>query len=301
MSKTVLVISDIHLGHKVVEEVLAKESYDSVVFLGDYFDQFGDTPEQNKETALWLKGSLQNSNRTHLIGNHDLNYCWKHEQLRCSGFSWQKLYAINGKSYATGVLEKEDTDKLRPFCIENGVLFSHAGFSRKFILANYMHYFKDENFTQEEFFYLLGEEEKALYKCLNDDLFCQHKFFQVGMNRGGWDDCGGPFWEDLTDHTLMNGLRQIVGHTPVINKHNNKIKFPLLKFKKEDGMMAFSGINNIKNIKDLENAFGTKMVIPKSIKAWTLFIDTHLTTYAKVVETSDSHEVTINPTSRYGK
>jgi metallophosphoesterase superfamily enzyme len=48
------------------------KKYDRVVFLGDYFDDFRDTPESGRATAEWLRTNVRDSRFTFLHGNHDL-------------------------------------------------------------------------------------------------------------------------------------------------------------------------------------------------------------------------------------
>ena len=53
--KRTLIISDIHLRWKLVDNIINEESPDEIIFLGDYFDDFGDTPEKNLVMAESIK------------------------------------------------------------------------------------------------------------------------------------------------------------------------------------------------------------------------------------------------------
>jgi hypothetical protein len=71
-----LVIPDVHHRFEWAESVIAREGGDcaSIIFLGDYFDHHGDTPQDTYHTASWLKKSLRDNRRCHLLGNHDVAY-----------------------------------------------------------------------------------------------------------------------------------------------------------------------------------------------------------------------------------
>ena len=69
-----LVIPDIHNDFKLAEGIIHRERPDHTVFLGDYFDDWYDTVQDAANVAKWLRESLENPDRTHLIGNHDVSY-----------------------------------------------------------------------------------------------------------------------------------------------------------------------------------------------------------------------------------
>jgi len=76
LSLPALVIPDVHHRCEWAEAVIAKEGGDcaSIIFTGDYFDNHGDTPQDTYHTARWLKNSLKDPSRYHLMGNHDVAY-----------------------------------------------------------------------------------------------------------------------------------------------------------------------------------------------------------------------------------
>ena len=65
-----LIIPDLHEARNLdaVENALRREQPTRTIFLGDYFDQFGDTPDDASRTARWLKASLAETNRVHPLG-----------------------------------------------------------------------------------------------------------------------------------------------------------------------------------------------------------------------------------------
>src|SRR5690606_22035145 len=69
---TTLVLPDVHNHFAEAEAQIARHPADRIVFLGDYFDSFDDTPAMAAATAEWLKDSLAKPDRLHLWGNHDL-------------------------------------------------------------------------------------------------------------------------------------------------------------------------------------------------------------------------------------
>jgi len=187
-----LIIPDIHNDVDTATHILKRESYDTVVFLGDYFDDFDDNPAIAKRTAEWLKDKLNRKNYIFLIGNHDLPYMWPEEpEFRCSGFTWLKAYTINN------VLTRADWAKLKLYaCTNDGFLLSHAGL--------------DNNLSMSL------EPSSLSYQCIKDPLLL------AGRDRGGSEKIGGILWCDFNSIT-PNRYPQIVGHTyaPVPRvKHN---------------------------------------------------------------------------------
>ena len=69
--KTVI-IPDIHHHISQVKLILLHEAPDKVVFLGDWFDDFFDTPEMSADTAIWLMKRMDRHPEDVFIwGNHD--------------------------------------------------------------------------------------------------------------------------------------------------------------------------------------------------------------------------------------
>jgi hypothetical protein len=193
MSRT-LIIPDIHHQISVVDEVLAHEEYDQVVFLGDYFDDFGDTPEKARKTATWLKGRLQDPRMIFLFGNHDLPYRFSARDLLCSGFTVEKLEAI------LRVLDQEDWSALRLHAWIDGILLTHAGWNQAFCDA-------EGRVTRE---YV----DTVCAECLAElEEGRMHPLVAAGTSRGGTAPVGGIVWQDWRELTPVAGLRQVVGHT----------------------------------------------------------------------------------------
>ena len=82
----IIIVPDIHNDYHTAKKIIKKENPDKIIFLGDYFDDFDDTIQDAENTAKWLKKSLKQENRIHLIGNHDLNYMTDNTNLKCAGY-----------------------------------------------------------------------------------------------------------------------------------------------------------------------------------------------------------------------
>jgi len=181
----ILVIPDIHNKWFQAEEIINKEKPEKVIFLGDYFDDFDDTLEITEQTAEWLKKSLTNPDRIHLLGNHDLSYL--NPEYRCAGYSESKLFVIK----KVGV----DLSKLQHYCWVGDWLCTHAGLTREF-MSSYNH----KNISIHEFLDDMIEYNKdRLYNC--------------SCYRGGGDAHSGIVWCDYDEFVDIPNVKQIFGHT----------------------------------------------------------------------------------------
>ena len=200
-----VVIPDVHNKWKRAEAIVAAESPDRVVFLGDYFDDFGDTPEAAGATAEWLAASLADASRVHLAGNHDLNYMSRLPGLHCVGRNHLKASAIARR----GV----EWSRLEPFCwlgdaggSDGSWLCTHAGLSAAFLESI------RPGAGAADVAGVLGAARADLDRI--DDAGHRHPFLQAGRARGGWDVSGGIVWCDyVEEYADVPGLRQIFGHT----------------------------------------------------------------------------------------
>lgn len=203
-----LIISDIHLRWRIANSIIKKErnKYDKILFLGDYFDNFGALPRDYIDISKWLKDNLYNENYIFLLGNHDAAYlsyynCILGERhyYRCSGFSEQWFDIIH--KHLT--IDDWKNMKLHYF-IKDNVLCSHAGLS--YNLYNN----KDINLKE----YIESESECGFNRILQN--FAPIEIIQVGKSRGGLKPCGGITWCDYNDDFVpVPKLNQIFGHTPI--------------------------------------------------------------------------------------
>lgn len=190
MSKCI-VIGDIH-GHTSWENIINKESYDKVIFLGDYFDSFsnpkGIDQVNNFKNILSLK--KENPDKVIILyGNHDHSYLNKE---MCSGYKIQ-----NQIIYEEVLKEAYNNRYIQPIYIENNIIFSHAGVS-KYWLSKVAE---------------LNNPEHITFENVSLDKFNFN--YITGYNPYGDTISQSPIW--IRPRSLLKdkieGYRQIVGHT----------------------------------------------------------------------------------------
>ena len=196
-----IVIGDIHHQWYSAEKLLRKVPHDQVVFLGDYFDDYGDNPDIAKDTAKWLAYSLRQPNRIHLMGNHDLPYACSH--ILCPGYGYDKALAIQE------VMTHDLWGQVEFHYWADDWLLTHAGLHPIFCHR------PDQDCTREYLRHFLKEQSLGAKMALKAEE--RHWYFWVGPARGGHDYAvGGLLWLDFRNEFFpIAGLNQIVGHTPV--------------------------------------------------------------------------------------
>lgn len=213
-----LIIGDIHNCTGRAEYICQKFPDHKKIFIGDYFDNFGDSPAEAEKTALWLKQSLNKTDRIHLFGNHDFPYYVNANKnplkVFCSGFTISKLQLIEK------ILSPSDWSKLKYYHYENGWYFSHAGFTRQ--------WWADPltgKITQDRIDYVLKECETQLKSGIEPKPLWAADFF-----RGGNNSKGGILWNDWNNLDYIPNFWQVVGHTP--NNHISVREDPVNNAKK---------------------------------------------------------------------
>ncbi len=210
-----LVISDIHNRIDVAQALLSTVEYDRAILLGDYFDNFGDSPVDAQNTARWLKEKVfTNDKIIPLIGNHDAAYLFSsHPQFAsCSGFTHEKNRAI------WSVLDRDDRDRFQFYHIEDGIVFSHAGLRVSFWKD--MEAFSPFGDWDEAKESRLDFFSKVMNYYINDvsrkliQAFAHVPLLDSGWDRGGHQPYGGILWGDWTNFASIRGITQFVGHTP---------------------------------------------------------------------------------------
>lgn len=193
-----LAVGDIHNRIEDVEAVLERfrGRYRSVVFLGDYFDSYGDCAYDARRTARWLAESIQAPSRIHLIGNHDVSYLYPaHPQTRCPGWTPSKQRVIAQELDETARGKLLIAAKIGPW------LLSHAGFTRALAAS-----WTPDTVEVETGIAQVCLQKGARCALLNDD---QH--------RGGRDPVPGVLWADFhKSFEPVEGLQQVVGHSPSV-------------------------------------------------------------------------------------
>lgn len=198
-----LIIPDIHNEVQKADRIIASEKWDRVIFLGDFFDNFGDTANDALKTAYWLKHNLQNKDYIFLNGNHCLPYRYpQNKRASCSGFTMAKYRAVSG------VLTPEDWNKMSFFypIKEGNWLISHAGLHE--------YYQPPEIKDFESLILWLEKEQIAAFRALRNNEI--HWFYKAGFDRGGEYTYGGLTWAcAMTFFNKSDFFQQLVGHSHV--------------------------------------------------------------------------------------
>lgn len=203
-----LVIPDVHNDHTLAERIIAAVKPEHTYFLGDYFDNFNDTHEEIDDTADWLKWSVTQKDRTHLMGNHDIHYRFaQNVGVRCSGYEDGKSVIINKR------LKPEHWNSIKFFAYVGDWLLSHAGVHPYWI--DPVKFRNDEPVTisKDDLIKKLEIDSIECVKELNKNR--GHWFAFAGWARSRSPFVGGLLWCDFNDEfEPIRGIHQIIGHTP---------------------------------------------------------------------------------------
>ena len=188
-----LIIPDLHHHTENAERWLKSQRFDRVIFLGDYFDDFGDTVNDARRTADWLRQRMEQSDDVFLRGNHDAADLFPEAAaLYGPGFTKAKARGIHE------ILRPEHWRRFRLATVEQGWLLSHAGFHPSWIAG----------LNTEE---ILKRCDDALRKASRGVI---DPLLGVGEDRLGLQAVGGVLWMDWGSLVPIPGIHQIVGHTP---------------------------------------------------------------------------------------
>ena len=188
-----LIIPDLHHRTDHADHWLATQRYDRVVFLGDYFDNFGDDVSDARRTAFWLRDRIEKTADIFLLGNHDVAYMFPRcPELYCPGFTAAKARGISE------ILRPEHWKRLRVAHAEQGWLLSHAGFHPVWI---------KEPTTER----ILKRCDQAMQKAKRRVV---DPILGAGQDRSGSQLVGGALWMDWDSLMPIRGINQVVGHTP---------------------------------------------------------------------------------------
>lgn len=188
-----LVIADLHNHIPHAEHWLTTQSYGKVIFLGDFFDDFGDDVADARRTAAWLRRRIEGTRDVFLLGNHDASYMFPdNPHLFCPGFSLEKSEGI------AQILLPEHWKRFQMMSLEQGWLLSHAGFRPEWLQGGGLGR-------------LAGLCDSALQRAENG---LGDPLLGAGRDRGGPQQIGGPLWLDWQSLVPIPGINQVVGHTP---------------------------------------------------------------------------------------
>jgi hypothetical protein len=204
MTRT-LIIPDIHNNWVDAEITITDVNPDQTVFLGDYFDSYGDMDngvETVVGTAYWLSDSLKRPDRIHLIGNHDLSYL-SEGALQCGGYSPMKERAV--KQHMTVDLWK----KMRwYYWVDDNYLCTHAGLSKDFYLT-----YNDRLTKPLSVREFMEKESEIAWNTIYDGCKDDHIFWHCSPERGGIDPYAGILWCDWKEFKPIDPIKQLFGHT----------------------------------------------------------------------------------------
>lgn len=228
-----LIIPDVHEKINKVKSILGKYPDAWAVFLSDWFDSFdnqGQPTWNTFETTRWLADNIKNPQYTFVWGNHDLHYAFPINQMICSGWNPKKLEIIRNylgdtqdgwkKFKLTHWIGPEPTDEQRLNGENKEFLISHAGLHPYFLNPIL-------GFDKK---WLAATEEEAMYKLRYEQQLSP--LLQCGPGRGGRARIGGLVWLDWNmEFVPVEGLNQIVGHTPGDNVRTKVLRMPEGEFK----------------------------------------------------------------------
>ena len=210
-----VVIPDIHNRVGAAEAVASRYPDHTKVFLGDYFDDYRDNPCIAKLTADWLRWSVYQPDRIHLMGNHDLPYIRPTMFTTCPGWTRDKYAVVNKVMLEADWARLE---LLRIIQLDRPLILSHAGLT----LAS-IHGVADANdvevggrFEHLRELSVADHLEEINMKARNCEQAIMGGWYHSWLAQGrrmGRPEAAGPFWLDMRDHHPVNGIDQIVGHT----------------------------------------------------------------------------------------
>lgn len=191
----ILVLGDTH-GHDTWKDIVAKEEFDKVVFLGDYVDSFTIPPDVIKKNLEDLSEYKRKMGKrcVLLYGNHDHSY-WNAE--RCSGYKFH-----SATDYCRIFKPLIEEGLMEIVHIEGDIIMSHAGVS-EYWLKEVAGLESPHDITFEKL-----NDTNAGLDLLNWNMF-------TGYDGYGNTISQSPIW--IRPQALLNcplkGWRQIVGHT----------------------------------------------------------------------------------------
>lgn len=200
-NRPTIIVPDIHNRTDRVSYLLNKYPDNPFIFLGDWWDNFYDVPEDAKRVALLLNQVAVRPNTVLLWGNHDLHYFLPLPGIVCSGYDLDKQDAINSH------LEEEVWRKFN-LAYGDEYLFSHAGFHSTYRPEAIPSLFEEIE-SAECWIFKAGEATK-----LSDELSVLPRLIRAGRDRGGQHRIGGCTWLDWDSFSDIPSCPQIVGHTP---------------------------------------------------------------------------------------
>lgn len=191
----IVVIGDTH-GHNTWKTIVESETFDKVIFLGDYFDTFANisSEEQNENFLNIVKYCKQvgNDKCILLLGNHDYHY-----------INWSESYS--GKQqhaqmmFYTSLMSAIEDKLLKIVHVENNIIFSHAGIT-EYWLTKVAKLENPEDINTNKF-----RLNDLSWNCF------------IGFSPYGNTISNSPIWvrPNSLQKDALKGYTQVVGHTHV--------------------------------------------------------------------------------------
>lgn len=229
----IVAVPDVHGSHAwEVVKTYPKESYDYIVFLGDYFDTWKNQwPDQGENFLAICDFVRQDTeHRKMLIGNHD----WSYLTMSIDG----SLVSGHQSARSSKIREllEQNLDIIDLAFEYDGWVFSHAGFSKTWVnyIKGFFHQLYDDwpedkftlSFLNTQWHKINHSDEDNKWIAF-DELLDWH-----GISDGGGDEITqGPLW--IRPGSLLQDAyyrKQIVGHTETVfsellflQKNDNKV------------------------------------------------------------------------------
>ena len=209
-----LIIPDVHLKIDRVKKIIAQNDFDTLVSLGDWFDDFYDDPTMHTVTAKYILDLYQKYGEKFiwLLGNHDVPYVFQAllHNYWCSGNTDAKAKAV--KAVFDRHLNLSNV-QLCHIVEQKGckpIIMSHAGVHKKHFSGNEPIGVKPTRVTAKT---VQARCEAAL---MNSMIGVEDNLFRAGQARWGPLPVGGITWLDWNlEFEPINAFHQIVGHTPL--------------------------------------------------------------------------------------
>ena len=198
-----LVCGDLHTKYHIFEKVKSlSEDYETVVFLGDYVDEWHSAPAASynlvQSLIEWKK--VEPKKVVLLLGNHDVSE-WLGGEYMCSGYN----YSVS--SFVSPLFEN-NKKLFQVAYASDDILYTHAGVTKQWWKSIGHRKCK----SADGYAKILNKID-----LLNtNDKYKAKVLAWAGVSRGG-SHTPSPMWADKSDleNDDIGNIIQVVGHTPV--------------------------------------------------------------------------------------
>ncbi len=208
MNALTLIIPDLHLRVEQADKIIKHVKADTVISLGDVFDDFIEDPSSVRNAAEWYVDFVNNPNHIMLWGNHCQHYGFPYRSFQCSGYEQWKYFLIND------IVPRSTWDKVKWYhFLDNRWLVTHAGLHKLNVPEKVMKHRKDRIKFVAAISEYLDTEILSGFRAGAEGVGSW--VFNAGRSRGGMNNVGGITWCDHNQEMYpIIGLHQIYGHSP---------------------------------------------------------------------------------------